>query len=59
MCVNQHFPQNLSKISQNKSPEYEANIILLKNEWKINLLKSLKINQESFWVQKICPGISS
>jgi hypothetical protein len=59
MRVNQHFPQNFSKIRQNKTPEYEANIILLENEWKINILKSLKINQESFWVQKICPGISS
>jgi len=37
MSVNQHFPQNLSKISQNKIPEYEANIILLENEWKINV----------------------
>lgn len=34
MSINQHFPQNLSKIRENITPEYEANIILLENERK-------------------------
>jgi len=32
MGINQHYPQNLAKIRENKPPEYEANIILLRNK---------------------------
>src|SRR5665648_179180 len=44
MSINQHFPQNLIKIRQNITTEYEANIILSKNKAKPSRIYSFREN---------------
>jgi hypothetical protein len=49
MGIDQHFPQNLSKIRQNITPEYEANIILFEiireKQVNLNLLRKFNLNK--------------